>query len=128
MIVKILDRLYIGDSQYTDLDLTHYNINYVINIGGHQTGLEDINYHLLDGCGNSYTDIQAIIGTVHQKIFFDNRVLVHCREGKSRSPFIAVKYLERIGFSLFDAVEYVKQRHPATQINIDLLHTREETK
>lgn len=128
MIVKILDRLYVGDSSYTDLDLKQLRINYVVNVGGERTGLEDVHIHLVDGGGNRYTDIQGVIGTLHQKIYFDHRVLVHCRGGISRSPYIAVKYLEQIGFSLFDAIEYVKQRHPATQINQGLLHYVEVAK
>lgn len=123
MINKILDRLYVGDSDYDQEDLDEYNIHYIINLGGHRTQLEHKHIHLRDNGGNDYSDIQKIVAFIQQKIFFGSRVLVHCRAGISRSPYIIVKYLECIGFNLFDAIEYVKMKHPITQINQELLDT-----
>lgn len=123
MIVKILDRVFIGDSDYVDKDLEDCGINYVINVGGHKTNLEDRWIHLSDDGYNDFQNILDAVNLLTTKVYFGNRVLVHCRAGLSRSPFIVSKFLERFGYSKFDAVEFIKTRHPATQINIDLLNS-----
>jgi len=123
LLVKILDRLYVGDCDYTAAALKQADISYVLNVGGQVTGCENYRQHLTDDGNNEYSIIMGLVQLIKTKIEVGDRVLVHCRAGISRSPFLAVKYLEWMGMDLFTAIEFVREKHPALQINQDLLHT-----
>jgi len=122
LINKILERVYVGDSEYTRKNLDELGIHWVLNVGGKVTGHEDYHRHLTDDGNNTRIDIMDAVLQARQRILNGFTVLIHCRAGISRSPYIIAKHLESMGMDIFDAVEYVKEKHPMTQINQDLLH------
>ena len=122
MINRILHRVYVGDSEYTQKDLDDFGITWVLNVGGKKTGVENYHRHLSDDGSNSYIDVMDAVLQARQRILSGFTVLIHCRAGMSRSPYIIAKHLESFGMDLFDAVQFVKEKHPMTQINQELLH------
>ena len=128
MINQVLSRVYVGDSEYTKKDLKDLGIQWVLNVGGKVTGFEDYHVHLSDDGNNSQNDVMDAVFQTKIRATCNHTVLVHCRQGKSRSPYIIAKYLEAVGMDMFDAVKFVKEKHPMTQINQDLLHKEWFTK
>lgn len=123
---RILDRLYVGDLHYSQKDLIANNISYVINLCGQKTGMEHVHAHLADNGTNSEVVMKEIVKTVMQNIWVGNRVLVHCREGRSRSCYIAALYLERIGYAWNDALDIVRECNPKMDIEGPLLNSHEQ--
>jgi len=122
LINRILSRVFVGDSEYTQKDLDDFDIMWVLNVGGKKTGMENYHRHLSDDGNNTQIDVMDAVLQARQRILCGFTVLIHCRAGMSRSPFIIAKHLESMGMDLFDAVSFVKEKHPMTQINQDLLH------
>jgi len=124
MIIKIFDRLYVGDANFTRHDLDVFNITYVINVGGKLTGLEDDHFHLRDDGRNPSMAISTVLAKLQDLLLYStHRVLVCCREGRSRSVYIALLWLQRVGMSKEEAYRFIKERHPAAQVNPDLLES-----
>ncbi len=122
MINQILSRVYVGDSEYTKQDLDDLGIHWVLNVGGKETGMENYHRHLSDDGNNSRIDVMDAVLQARQQILCGSTVLIHCRAGMSRSPYIIAKHLESMGMDMFDAIKFVKEKHQMTQINQDLLH------
>jgi len=50
------------------------------------------------------------------------KILVHCRQGISRSPFILAVFIsEKSCISLDDAISMITLKNPRTDINIEML-------
>lgn len=87
----------------------------------------DFTYNLVDGPHNNNKNIlEKAINHLWdiKKRDPSYKILVHCVSGISRSPAIVVGYLMKYGYSLEDALNLVKEKHPSTQIHqefIDLL-------
>ncbi|MBW2671980.1 MAG: dual specificity protein phosphatase family protein [Deltaproteobacteria bacterium] len=124
MISRIFDRLYVGDSNFTKADLDELSIDYVINVGGKVTGLEDYHYHLSDDGSNPIWALSTVLKHLGDRLMYTNdRVLVCCRGGVSRSVYVILLWLRRVGMSREEAYKFIKERHPAAQINLDLLRS-----
>lgn len=127
MVVKILDRLYISDSKFTEEGLDQNKITNILNVGE----VDDLNvfgrryhhHHLLDGKGNTAGDYANIIYYINKTITvnYDGRLLVCCRAGLSRSAYVILLWLQKMGMSKHDAYIFIKECHPAAQINTELL-------
>lgn len=120
-IVKITDDIYLGNDKYTVDDLRTNNICFVVNVGGGETGLEDYKFHLVDGY-NPIKHYNLILKKVKEQVNKRKRILIHCREGKSRSPFVVALYLarhERI--TVLSAIDEVKKKNKRTEINEEML-------
>jgi len=127
MMTKILDRLYVGSSDFTEEGLDAAKITHIINVGGEEVRTDKIYYreHLSDDGDNPHWKFSTVLGRLGDVLSSDShRVLVCCRAGISRSAFIVILWLERAGMSRDEAYAYVKERHPATQIALDLLRSR----
>ena len=120
-IVKITDDIYLGNDKYTVDDLRANNICFVVNVGGSETGFEDYKFHLVDGY-NPIKHYNLILKKVKEQVNKRKRILIHCREGKSRSPFVVALYLarhERI--TVLSAIDEVKKKNKRTEINEEML-------
>ncbi len=57
------------------------------------------------------------------------KVLVRCRWGKDRTPFVAMLYVsKRYDMTLMKAYELVKQKRPRTRMHLDWVRLVEEEK
>jgi protein-tyrosine phosphatase len=66
---------------------------------------------LFDGPGNAVDDIVRALATLDEFVAGGHRVLVHCREGVSRAPFVTACYLAQKGKLEFeDALAQVAAR------------------
>ncbi len=127
MISQITDRLYIGDSMFQREDLEKLGITHIINVGGVKLPYDSVFYslHLTDDGKNSLWKVPTILRRL-EALLVDSRsgrVLVCCRAGMSRSVFIVLLWLEKTGMSRDEAYEFIKERHPIAQVNLDLLRS-----
>lgn len=133
MINRVFDRIYVGESQpntdgspaFTDETLKEFGVTHVLNVGG--VDLSHINtciypLHLTDDGENPRWIFSTALGKLEEAIRY-GRVLVTCRRGVSRSPFIVLLWLERMGMSREEAYGFLKMRHPQTQISLELLES-----
>jgi len=121
MIAQILDWLYVGDFDYTEQALLDLKIDHVINVCGEKTGLEDTYLHLNDG-PNPMVDYRFLVDVIQQCRDKKMRILVHCRTGMSRSPFIVALWLaQHNGMGIHDAITFVKIKHPVTLPVMDMV-------
>ncbi len=119
--------LYLGSSQTSkNLDGLHsLNITHIVNLAGKCHYPSEFTYgifHIEDGL--SKTKFEKNLPLILQ--FIDqarqekssNRVLIHCRGGISRTPFIAIIYLiHSMNMSLIDAYNLVKKHRPQIHIH-----------
>lgn len=123
MITQILDRLYVGDCENIEDNLKKFNINHVINVGGIDLKyLSSVfQYHLEDDGTNPDYSFSTILDDLSNSMNNNMRTLVCCRAGMSRSVFIVILWLEKMGMSRSEAYAFVKSKHPVAQVNLDLL-------
>jgi hypothetical protein len=123
MITKILDRLYVGDSFIAMDDINKYEINHIINVGGFDLGHlpNCYQFRLNDDGTNPEEAFSTILKDLENALGSNQKVLVCCRAGMSRSVFIIILWLEKMGMSRDEAYYFVKKKHPLAQINPDLL-------
>ena len=116
--------LYLGSSQTSkNLDgLRSLNITHIVNLAGKCHYPSEFTYgvfHIDDGsseieskCEKKWPLIIHFIDQVHQEKS-SNRILIHCRGGMSRTPFIAILYLmHSMNMTLVDAYNLVKKSRP----------------
>lgn len=125
MISQILDRLFVGDSEVLPKDLEDLGITHIINVGGVKLPYQQVFYwhHLSDDGENPDWAFSTIVGRLETALnwCYSHRVLVCCRAGLSRSVFIILLYLKKMGMSRDEAYAFIKSKHPIAQINLDLL-------
>ena len=125
MISKILDRLYVGDSTFHREDLAKLGITDIINVGGVDLPYTQLLYHqhLRDDGTNERWKFTTILSRMSRVLnhSYSRRLLVCCRAGISRSCFIILLWLEKNGMSRDEAYAFIKEKHPAAQINLDLM-------
>ena len=119
--------LYLGSAQTSKHfeGLRSLNITHIVNLAGKCHYPSDFTYgifHIEDGL--SKTKFEKNLPLILQ--FIDqarqekssNRVLIHCRGGISRTPFIAILYLmHSMNMSLIDAFNLVKTRRKQLHIH-----------
>jgi protein-tyrosine phosphatase len=105
----ILDRLAIGDIH--DAKNLSPEIGAIVNCTvEHDTYKEGIHYlkiPLIDFKPLEAKYIPVATAWIKEKIV-NNKILIHCNAGISRSPSIAACYLYEIGFSFQDAIALIK--------------------
>jgi hypothetical protein len=119
--------LYLGSSQTSrNIDGLHsLNITHIVNLAGKCHYPSEFTYgifHIEDGlsktkCEKNLPLILQFIDQARQEKS-SNRVLIHCRAGMSRTPFIAIVYLmHSMKMSLIDAFNLVKKCRPQIHIH-----------
>ena len=120
-IVKITDDIFIGNDKYSLDDLRKNNICFVVNVGGSETGLEDYKFHLIDG-HNPIKHYNLVLKKIKEQVNKRKKILVNCREGKSRSAFIVALYIARHEkITVLSAIDVVKKASKRTEINEEML-------
>jgi len=118
---QILDYLYIGsvDNAKNRQLLDKLQIKCVLNVSAQCENYfpTDFEYHHCKIEDSWFFDITPFIAEC--VAFIDKakenkkNILVHCNSGASRSPTIVTAYfIEKMGFSLHDALEFIKQKRP----------------
>lgn len=119
--------LYLGSSQTSKhLDgLRALQITHIVNLAGKCHYPSEFTYgifHIEDGVSKSKLEknLPLILQFIDQarRERSSNRVLIHCRGGISRTPFIAIVYLmHSTNLPLIDAVNRVKTARPQAHIH-----------
>lgn len=118
--------LYLGSSQTSkNLEgLKSLKITHIINLAGKCQYPSDFIYgvfHIQDGSKIDQTEekLKSIVEFINKaRHSSSNRVLIHCRAGMSRTPFVAIFYLiTTMNINLTDAFNLVKTRRPQIKIN-----------
>lgn len=84
-------------------------------------GFEWVHAPLIDGQGNAVSDLERALDHLRE-LAAGHRVLVHCAEGVSRSPFVVACHLaqvQKVSFSV--AIELVRVRRPVAMVDRGLL-------
>ena len=125
MISRILERLYVGDSGFTPEDLQRLGVNNVLNVGGVELKptCQYAQIHLVDNGHNPPHAFKTALATLDDAAQRGMTTLVCCRRGVSRSVFLVMLWLERMGMSRDEAYAYVKERHPVAQVNVELMES-----
>jgi protein-tyrosine phosphatase len=119
MILRIIDKLWLGNCDYTAEYLKENNIGAILNVAKEVPGPgedhdEDIAYlhvPLVDGHAIPSQTVKNAIDFIDHHIHCDKaRVLVHCKGGHSRSPAFIMGYLMLHGFSCSEAEALVVMR------------------
>jgi len=124
-IIKITDKIYV--SGLVSLKAKQESgIRYAINLSGqrHKDAGAEKQFRLIDGRGNKSERIVKLLEIIDLRIKHQKYpLLIHCAQGKSRSPAIIALYLVYRGrFSSFEkAVDYVASINPGTQPNQNLI-------
>ena len=123
----IEDFLYLGSCQTSkNVDGLHsINITHIVNLAGKCHYPSEFTYgvfHIEDGLSKSKFEknLPLILQFIDQARAekSTNRVLIHCRGGISRTPFIAILYLmHSLNMSLIDAFNRVKTRRPQIHLH-----------
>ncbi|UJR27830.1 hypothetical protein I4U23_009098 [Adineta vaga] len=119
--------LYLGSSQTSkNLEGLHsLNITHIVNLAGKCHHPSDFTYgtfHIEDGASKVKCErnLPLILQFIDQARLekSTNRVLIHCRAGMSRTPFIAIAYLmHSTNMSLMEAYTSVKKCRPQIRIH-----------
>ncbi|CAF1080265.1 unnamed protein product [Rotaria magnacalcarata] len=119
--------LYLGSSQTSkNLEGLHsLNITHIVNLAGKCHYPSEFTYgvfHINDGVSKNKCEknLPLILEFIDQarREKHSHRVLIHCRGGMSRTPFIAIVYLmHSANMSLIEAFNLVKNCRPQIHIH-----------
>jgi len=122
MINQITCQLLVGDSKYSKRNISDAKIDTIVNVGGKNTKYQTFHLHLKDG-PNPKKDYEKVLNYIQRHYNNGKKILVHCRAGISRSPFIIALFLSRnLEIDIDEAIQIVENKHPVTQINRKMLN------
>ena len=136
------NKLYLGDygevKHETESLVEKLGINYFINVAEEVSYSDRVTQYFKDKgvyyykfSLRDYDDTkfklcsQPVIDLLHMLISNGCKVYIHCHLGVSRAPTIVVAYLIKYhGYSLIDAVEYVKKQRNMVQPMVNYFHRK----
>jgi len=129
MVSKIFSWLYIGDgSDARDRNLIEsLGITHIINCVSHALPCpwKDIQYYKMTLKSITQTiskeEMKPIVDFIDKAREEGGKVLVHCHEGKERSPSVVIAYLCEKGMPLKEAYELVKSKRPIIKPRPEML-------
>lgn len=120
MMHWIFDRLALG-SQEDGMAATRPRVTTCLHIGQHpytpHPGVHLLHVPIEDEVCLPPETWAPLVYVLSTFVRHGERVLVHCRLGKSRSPALVCAYLMQCGMSAEEARTYVHLLHPATAIH-----------
>jgi protein-tyrosine phosphatase len=72
---------------------------------------------IAEGEAASQDDLRQLTGWIDEHLSEHGPVLIHCREGRGRSPMVALASLVRLGIPLAEGYQLVKRANPAVALN-----------
>lgn len=144
---SITNRIYIGDlaSASNEEELKKNGITHVVSvINGGSEIFEDINYKIIHINDDEWVDIKAHFADVVQYIENtltennDNKIMVHCQRGVSRSVSVVMAYLlktkndqnkiskENIKDEVEQTLKEIKEHRPIAEPNTGFMKKLEE--
>ncbi|GBC74790.1 hypothetical protein HRbin06_00097 [archaeon HR06] len=120
------DKLAIGSRPINYEIYKKYNIKAILNLREEgednlkvidKLGFDYFRIPVKDGYYPSWEDIERALIWIEDKIKEGKRVLIHCKSGKGRAPFLACFYLLRKGYSLDEAINFIKSKRRSTFFN-----------
>ena len=57
------------------------------------------------------------IDIIHKHVKSDHKVLIHCKEGVGRSPYVLAAYLIKNGDSVYDSIAFIKSKRWGVNLN-----------
>lgn len=74
---------------------------------------------IVEGEAATTGELETLTGWIDEHLREHGPVLVHCREGRGRSPMVVLASLVNLGIPLAEAYRLVKRAHPAVALNYD---------
>lgn len=118
---KITDNLYLGNNQ-NGLDYNRYGFTKIVNVTKNRNIYNVPTVRIqIDDLEESdlYSYLERVTTFIHnivkewRRTGNDEKILVHCQAGISRSATVVIAYIMRSKrYSLQDAFKYVKQKRP----------------
>lgn len=133
MLNKITENIYIGssaDAQHRKQHLRAAGITAILNVARDLTNATTTHrefemYHIgiMDGGGNNTLVAKAACSVLEALVADGHKVLVHCHEGKSRSPGLVAAYLVKQGKfnDVEEAIEFLKTKRVRVNPNASVV-------
>lgn len=122
---RITEKIYISD--WVDANSYHFlqgnEIKCVLNVcrqkdNDNIDGVKYIHYPMIDGEGTDITQMEHAVRTLELLLNENDKVLVHCLAGVSRSPMVVALYLAwKTGTSFDDGLKFVAGGRPCVDPN-----------
>lgn len=74
---------------------------------------------IVEGDAATADELETLTGWIDEHLREHGPVLVHCREGRGRSPMVVLASLVRMGIPLAEGYRLVKRAQPAVALNSD---------
>ncbi|CAF1328022.1 unnamed protein product [Rotaria magnacalcarata] len=129
-MTHIIDGLFIGsESNARNLEeLSSTQIRHIVNVTSHVPAYhsDQFNYYHISADDtqkqNLLNHFDQAYKFIHKAIENNEKVLVHCVAGISRSPAIVISFLMRYAqMNMKDAYEFVKKKRPIVSPNINFM-------
>lgn len=124
MISKITENIFIGnaDDAKSAPHITEAGITAVLNcamdLDYQQRAAFTVKVGMIDGKGNKPTDLLTAVRMLETLLENGHRVLVHCHEGRSRSPVVVATYMSKTkGMSIETALSELNKLRPLVDPN-----------
>ena len=72
---------------------------------------------IIEGEAATTGELEMLTGWIDEHLREHGPVLVHCREGRGRSPMVVLASLVRLGIPLAEGYRLLKRAHPAVALN-----------
>lgn len=103
-----------------------YSISAILNLRGEKDDdrnliekykVDYLRIPVKDSFYPSFEDTKKAIEWIDKKVKEDKKVLIHCKSGKGRSPFLACCYLLSKGYNLEEALLLIRSRRKMVLLN-----------
>jgi protein-tyrosine phosphatase len=97
------------------VDLRAEQPDNALEVQGH--GLRYLRLPITDGGAPSDQQLALVTDWIVERIGADGPVLIHCREGRGRSPLVACAALVKLGMPAFEAYQVLRRARPQVALS-----------